>query len=253
MKYNIDYIINIAKEAGFIVMNHYKKDFIEVTYKEDSSPVSVADLESNKLICESLLKLYPNIPIISEEEDEKERTNNHNLFWLIDPLDGTKSFLKKNGEFTINIALIKNNIPIMGVVYSPLSDRLYYVGQDNIPYKIVQGVINSIKVRKIPEQGATVVTSSSSINGVKLNNFLKNKKIDKTILTSSSIKICMIAEGVADIYPRFGQTMEWDTAAGHAILNASGGSITTFEGNNISYGNIEKKYHNPEFIAMGKK
>ena len=98
-----------------------------------------------------------------------------------------------------------------------------------------------------------MVASSSSMKGLKLNNFLENKKFDKIILTSSSIKICMIAEGIADVYPRFGQTMEWDTAAGHAILNAAGGSITTFEGDNLSYGNIEKKYHNPEFIAMGQK
>ena len=253
MKYNINHIVNIAKEAGLIVMHHYRKNAVEVKYKEYSSPVSIADLESDKFICESLLNLYPNIPIVSEEGDKIVKINNHNLFWLIDPLDGTKSFLKKNGEFTINIALIEDGIPIIGVVYSPLSDRLYYVGQDRIPYKTNKGFTNSIKVRKTPKQGATMVISSSSIKGPKLNNFLENKNIDKIILTSSSIKICMIAEGIADIYPRFGQTMEWDTAAGHAILNAAGGYITTFQGKELTYGNIYKKYHNPEFIAMGQK
>lgn len=253
MKYNINHIINIAKEAGLIIMHHYNKDSIEVKYKSDSSPVSVADLESDQLICKYLIKLYPNIPIVSEERDNIVEINNHELFWLIDPLDGTKSFLKKNGEFTINIALIKNSIPIIGLVYSPLSDNLYYTGEDKIPYKISRGVINSIKTRKIPKQGPTIISSSSCMSGKRINKFLTNIQYNKIILTSSSIKICMIAEGTADIYPRFGQTMEWDTAAGHAILNAAGGYITTFEGDELTYGNIDKKYHNPEFIAIGQK
>jgi 3'(2'), 5'-bisphosphate nucleotidase len=243
----IDDVINLAKAAGDIHMHYYQKDNIAVNYKQDSSPVSVADIESNNLICNTLAKLYPNIPIISEENHNPDI--DHDIFWSIDPLDGTKSFLNKKGEFTVNIGLVCNREPVMGVVYASLSNQLYYTAGDKIAYK--QGV-EKINAREVPNDGAVVLTSVFFTNYDMLNEYLKNIKLNKIVQTSSALKICLIAEGLADLYPRFGQTMEWDTAAGHAILNAAGGSIKDFEGNHLSYGHQEREYYNPNFIAKGK-
>lgn len=246
---NIQELINIAKQAGNIIMSYYNHEDIDIDYKKDSSPVTKADLASNKLICNSLTKLYPSIPIISEESETKQPINN-SMFWCIDPLDATQSFIEKNGEFTVNIALIKDNKPMIGVIYAPLSKRLYYVDESQIPYKqLGEETPVIIKTRPTPKDGMTVVTSCYYKNQKKLDLYLKDKKLNKVVPTSSSIKVCMIAEGLADLYPRFGRTMEWDTAAGHAILNAAGGSIKDLEGKNLSYGHFEKGYYNPEFIA----
>lgn len=250
MNFNISPINEIARKAGDIIIQHYNNKNINITYKQDLSPVSTADLAANDFICYELSKLYPNVPIISEENDNIPTTNE--LFWSIDPLDGTQSFLNKDGEFTVNIALVKKSTPIIGVVYAPLNKKLYYVSEDNIPYvSLENGSKKIIKTRTSPQEGLTVVISSSSINQQRINEYLKDKKIDKIILTSSALKICMIAEGEADIYPRFGKTMEWDTAAGHAILHAAGGKIVDLDGNSLTYGHHERLYLNPEFLASG--
>ncbi len=247
---NIQDIITIAKQAGKIIMSYYASYDLNIHSKEDSSPVTCADLASNKLICEELNKLYPDIPIISEE-DNLNRSHN-GLFWSVDPLDATQSFIHKNGEFTINIGLVANSAPILGVIYSPLSKKLYYVEHDGIAYKqLAEQAPIPIQTREVPETGLTVLISALSSNPTKLNLYLANKKIDKIIPFSSALKICIIAEGAADIYPRFGKTMEWDTAAAHAILSAAGGSIRDLEGNCLTYGHQERKYYNPEFIASG--
>jgi 3'(2'), 5'-bisphosphate nucleotidase len=247
---NIQNLIEITRKAGEIIMHHYRQESIEVKYKSDSSPVSTADLESNELICNELSKLHPDIPIISEENDNPDPKD---IFWSIDPLDGTKSFLNRSGEFTINIALIKGTTPILGIVYAPLNDVLYYIDIDNIPYKQHKdGRISQIKARPTPEEGATVIVSKTSANGTKLKEFLKSKKVHEIVTCSSALKICLIAEGSADLYPRLGQTMEWDTAAGHAILNAAGGSIRSLNNETLTYGNKALDYYNPEFIASGR-
>lgn len=250
MNFDIDPLINIALKAGDIIMKYYNSCYIDTFYKKDSSPVSKADIESNDCICSELLKLYPKIPIISEEGKSFDPIED--LFWSIDPLDGTKSFLNKSGEFTINIALIKKDTPILGIVYSPLNKKLYYVSSDNIPYiQLSDGTKRIIKTRQVPKEGLTVVISSYSTNEQKVNQYLKDKVVDKIILTSSALKICMIAEGEADVYPRFGKTMEWDTAAGHAILRAAGGEIKDLKGFPLTYGHSERSFLNPEFIAVG--
>lgn len=243
---HINKLIELAKEAGKIHMHYYQKNNIAVNFKADESPVSVADLESNELICNELAKLYPDIPIISEENSN--HPIDHKIFWLIDPLDGTKSFLNGQGEFTVNIGLVKNKKPIAGIVYAPLCGDLYYVDSDNIPYKESSGII---KTRIVPEKGLTVLVSAFSTNYDKLHDYLEGTKIDTIVPNSSAIKICRIAEGKADLYPRFGRTMEWDTAAGHAILNAAGGTIKDLNGNELNYGHIERNYSNPDFIASG--
>ncbi len=241
----LNYIIEIAQEAGNILLKHFKKFEIEFTLKEDGSPVSVADIEANNYIVEKLKLIAPNIPIISEEIPLEEF--NSELFWLIDPLDGTKSFLKKDGLFTINIALIKNKIPILGVIYSPLNKEFYFA-ENNVAYKkFLNEPTTIIKCREIPHQGATILVSSSNLNKAKLDKFMEGKKIDKIIPLSSAHKICLIAEGKADFYPRFGDTMEWDTAAGHAIIKAAGGNIYTLNKQELKYRKLN--YLNPNFIA----
>ncbi len=249
---NIESIINIAKEAGEIIMSYYNRQSIGIDYKDDLSPVTHADLASNKLICESLAKLYPSIPVVSEESERNSHCNSQ-VFWLVDPLDATQSFIDRSGEFTVNIGLIIDSKPKFGVVYAPLTKQLYYVGENEIAYKqLNEEDPIVIMARKSPETGSIVLTSVLSNNQEKLDLYLRNKKIDKIMPISSSIKICMIAQGMADLYPRFGKTMEWDTAAAHAILKAAGGNILDLTGNELVYGSIKNGYSNPEFIAFGE-
>lgn len=251
---DIKKIILIVKEAGQIIMNYYHNYSFNVEQKGDNSPVTCADLEANNFICTKLKELFPNILIISEED-----VSNHHLldesyqyFWSIDPLDATRSFIKKNGEFTINIGLIKDSKPSFGIVYSPLSKKLYYTDEQNIAYRqIEEQEAQIIHTRAIPEEGATIVVSESSVANNKLYTYLSDTKINQIITFSSSLKMCLIAEGEADIYLRLGNIMEWDTAAAHAILNSAGGSIKDLAGNDLTYGHKEKKYYNPEFIALG--
>ena len=248
---DIQNIINIAKQAGDIIMSYYNHQEVSVDYKSDSSPVTKADLAANEFIFQSLSKLYPSIPVISEENLVNDHFDS-NIFWSVDPLDATKSFIDRVGEFTVNIGLIIDSRATLGVVYAPLSKQLYYVGEDNIPYKQLGNQASVvISTRDVPETGLVILTSSRSNNQEKLNIYLGGKKVDKIIPMSSAIKICMIAEGLGDLYPRFGRTMEWDTAAAHAILTAAGGSIKDLKGNELTYGRIEDQYYNPEFIACG--
>jgi 3'(2'), 5'-bisphosphate nucleotidase len=247
--YNLE-LTAIAKNAGEIIMHHYTKNIIQVSYKSDNSPVSIADLEANDFICNNLTKLFPDIPIISEENDNQNQIIN-NKFWLVDPLDGTKSFIKKNGFFTVNIALIEENKPTLGVIYSPLDDCLYFMKEDQAYLKKSGEDEQIISARTIPEEGATVLISSSLTLKEKVDRFLKDLKVAQVIPIASSIKLCSIAEGKADFYPRFGTTMEWDTAAGHAILKAAGGNILNLNGQELSYGNIDNNFTNPHFIARG--
>lgn len=240
---NADKIISLLYEAGKILMHYYKKPDISFVRKEDNSPVSIADIESNQLICNNLSEMFPQIPIISEESPFDDRA--YDLFWLIDPLDGTRGFLNKNGDFVINIGLVKNNKPIAGFVYAPLSNDLYYALEDNIAIKKNFGPIH---VRK--RHDLTALISASNADHAKAMEYLARYKISQVIPSSSALKICLIAEGSADIYPRFAPTMEWDTAAGHAILNAAGGSIKELDGKDLSYGHADRKYHNPAFIAQ---
>ena len=246
----IDDLIEITKQAGRIIMSYYNKNKIEVMLKEDNSPVSVADLESNNYICDSLKKLFPNIPIVSEEGDKN--VNISSKFWSVDPLDGTKSFISKSGFFTINIALVEDGLPTIGIVYSPLNDVMFFTEQKKVAKKLEKNNdIRIIKTRKIPEKGVVVLISSSSADKEKIANYLNKIKVDKIIPVSSALKICSIAEGSADIYPRFGKTMEWDTAAGHAILKAAGGNIINLKGEELTYGNFSNDFVNPDFIAKG--
>ena len=249
-------VCNVSIEAGREILNFYHND-IEVTHKEDLSPLTKADLASNKIILESLTKLNSNIPILSEESlvDWSIRKD-WKKYWLVDPLDGTKEFIKKNGEFTVNIALIEDNNPILGVVYVPAKSLLYLAEKNKGSFKTntknklenfegIQKIIVSSQTNR-----ARVIGSRSHSNAT-FDNWVKEKFPNADIVQAgSSLKFCLIAEGEADIYPRFGPTSEWDIAAGHMIVNEAGGKIRTFQNDSIKY-NTKENIINPEFYAIG--
>jgi len=228
---DIKVICKIAKEAGEAVMEIYKKDF-DVEFKEDNSPLTKADLKANAIICKSLQKQYPDIPIISEENTNIDYNirKNWEYYWCIDPIDGTKEFVKKNGEFAINIGLIHNGIPVLGVVYAPVFNELYYAKKDEGAYKNGQKL--PLFINKNLEDKITIATSKSHQNS-DTQKYLDSIKIKEKniIVKGSSLKLCIVAEGIADIYPRLSPTMEWDTAAADAIVRISGKMTYQFDTN----------------------
>lgn len=222
-KINIEKITQIAKEAGGAILEVYKKDFV-IEFKADQSPLTEADKNANKIICEGLKKLYPEIPILSEENKQvpySERKNWH-CYWCVDPLDGTKEFVKRNGEFTVNIALICKRNPVLGVVYAPVIDKMYKAAQGKGAY------INNNRL-PLKTADAFYVVASKSHSTPETETFIKKlgQKYQNIELVSkgSSLKLCMVAEGSARIYPRLAATMEWDTAAAHAIVLETGHKV----------------------------
>ena len=216
----------IAKQAGDSILRYYDEE-IEVDRKDDNSPLTKADTDAHHIIVDALEKLTPEIPIISEEGgiagyDERKKWKK---FWLVDPLDGTKEFIKKNGEFTVNIALIEDRKPVLGVVYIPAKDIFYIGDAESGSFKIENGKENSRIYSEKPDlsKPLTVVTSRSHGSSDLEERLAEhNVVIGKKIPAGSSLKFCLVAEGVADIYPRMGPTMEWDTAAGDAVFRYSG-------------------------------
>ncbi|NLC27411.1 MAG: 3'(2'),5'-bisphosphate nucleotidase CysQ [Campylobacteraceae bacterium] len=258
-------IINIAKEAGEAAMSIYKKDF-EVCYKEDESPLTKADLKANKIILSGLKKLYPSVPLISEESKTEpfEVRKHWEYYWCIDPIDGTKEFVKKSDEFTINIALMHKNKPVLGVVYAPALTLLYAAKKNEGAHKYENGTKKVLLKEKLKSKRLNVATSKSHLDS-KTEEFIKSLLSSYTInqtAIGSSLKICLIAEGKMDLYPRCGKTMEWDTAAAHAVLKEAGKDIYVYSEKISSLAYIEKninlkslKYNkkdltNPYFIAI---
>ena len=249
-------VCNVSIEAGKEILNFYNND-IEVTHKEDLSPLTKADLASNKIILESLNNLNSNIPILSEESlvDWSIRKN-WKKYWLVDPLDGTKEFIKKNGEFTVNIALIEDNNPILGVVYVPAKSLLYLAEKNKGSFKTntkdkLENFEGIQKILVSSQTNRARVIGSRSHSNATFDNWVKEKFPNADIVQAgSSLKFCLIAEGEADIYPRFGPTSEWDIAAGHMIVNEAGGKIRTFQNDSIKY-NTKENIINPEFYAIG--
>lgn len=225
----IENIITITKNAGKAILEIYEKDF-SVEYKDDKSPLTDADKISNKIIVEALQKLTPEVPIISEENkliDYQIRKKWHTC-WLVDPIDGTKEFIKKNGEFTTNIALIKNGEPVLSVVGVPAQNIIYYAEKDKGAYKIDEG--KETKLIKIKNDPSLIrIVGSRSHQTQELIDFVEQQKNIyqnvEFVAAGSSLKFCLIAEGKADVYPRLGPTMEWDTAAGHLIATEAGAAI----------------------------
>tara|TARA_B100000902_G_scaffold32472_1_gene38873 strand:- start:1535 stop:2305 length:771 start_codon:yes stop_codon:yes gene_type:complete len=228
--------------------NNYKSS-IEI--KKDASPLTIADKASNSVIVDSLKKITNDIPILSEEEKEIDYSTRKkwNRFWLVDPLDGTKEFINRNGEFTVNIALIENNTPIMGIVYSPVKEKLWYGLKDHGSF-IINNKQEPIKIsKKEPSNGTIkIVSSRSHANNEKLKNYLKQFKKYELVNMGSSIKMCLVADGTAHYYPRFGPTMEWDTGAAHAVVKYANGNIYNIDTDEELNYNKENLL-NPGFIV----
>lgn len=243
--------IGIAREAGAAILQVYDTPFA-VDQKKDHSPVTEADLIAHDIISRGLGRLQPLFPILSEEGKNipfEERTA-WASYWLIDPLDGTREFVKRNGEFAVNIALIENGTPVIGVVLAPVLDCVYFASRDNGAFK-QQGnsAPHAIAVRAAPADGIVVAGSRSHAN-TELGRYLQRLGPHKLVSFGSALKACMVAEGVADIYPRFGPTSEWDTAAAHCILEQAGGRLTDTEMQTLRY-NSKPSLLNPNFFAFG--
>jgi len=234
-------------EAGELVMRIYATDF-EVEVKGDDSPVTLADQCAEKVIFDGLRRIAPGIPLVGEEAASAgDIPDVSNRFWLVDPIDGTKEFVSRNGEFTVNIALIDHGVPVLGLVLAPALQTLYTGATGLGAWVEVRGQRRSINVRSVPADGLTVVGSRHHGNDRAVDAFLAGRLVAAQRLVGSSLKLCILAEGLADVYPRFGRTMEWDTAAGDAVLRAAGGSVRTLDGVPLAYG--KPGFENPDFAA----
>ena len=242
-------LIPIARAAGQVIMEIYATDF-SVRGKSDASPVTEADERAEAVILSALAELTPDIPVISEEAAAAGVIPEvADRFWLVDPLDGTKEFINRNGEFTVNIALIDNHCPLLGVVLAPALNRLF-AGHVGVGAFVEEGGRRRpVACRAVPAEGLTVVASRLHGDADTLEKFLAGRKIAKLTNAGSSLKLCLVASGEADLYPRFGRTMEWDIAAGHAVLAAAGGHVKTLDGEPLRY--RKPGLDNPHFVAGG--
>jgi len=248
-------IRRVALEAGELTLNYFDESGYQgADLKGDGSPVTLADQKAEALIEKALKDITPDVLVVGEEAASsgyRPDLLSHDYFWLVDPLDGTKEFISGSGDYTVNIALIHKNKPVMGVVYAPVPGDLYAgCGAGTaIKYSDDHETEKSIQVRSMPKGGITIVSSKSHGSGAALDAFLSHYHVQKQIKRGSSLKICTIAAGKADMYPRFGPTCEWDTAAGHAVLASAGGVLTDMAGVDLSYGGADPKFLNPEFVA----
>jgi len=252
-------LAEIAAKAGEIIMRHYEAGTAPARRKDDHSPVTDADEEAEKLILAELSRYAPEVPVIAEEEVAANRVQKiDSRFFLVDPLDGTKEFVSRNGEFTVNIAEIVDGVPVRGVVYAPAKGRLFLgeAGRGAFEFEFRAGdaldpsLTKPIAVRKAPSDGMVAVASRSHRDS-KTDEYLAHYNVKEFITAGSSLKFCLVAAGEADIYPRHGRTMEWDTAAGHAVLAAAGGTVTRLDGSPFKYGKTNEGFANPFFVARG--
>lgn len=245
-------VVPLSLRAGEQILEIYSNEF-SVDIKEDRSPLTAADLASHHCLLDGVGKLKPEFPIVSEESTETvcyEQRQKWETYWLIDPLDGTKEFIKRNGEFTVNIALIHNHRPILGVVYVPVKYQCYFAAEGVGAFKQYrQDPPTPIRVReKAPDIITVAGSRSHNIGG--LSDYLNRLGEHKLIAMGSSLKFCLVAEGLADIYPRIGPTSEWDTAAAHCVVEQAGGQVTDTRGNRLLY-NTKDSILNPNFLAFG--
>ena len=239
----------ISELAGAEVLAVYGSP-IDVQTKADDSPVTEADQRAEAVILNGLAELCPDIPVVAEERVAAGQVPDISggRFILVDPLDGTKEFISRNGEFTVNIALIVDGSPTIGVVYLPALETLYWTdGQGGACRRCAGGPVEAIRCRAAPP--ALTVVASRSHRDSATDDFLADYQVAELVSAGSSLKLCRVAEGSADMYPRLGRTMEWDIAAGHAVLRAAGGSVMTLDGQPLAYG--KPGLDNPHFVARG--
>ncbi len=249
----LDGIIALAREAGREIMQIYDQPEIGVRTKGDDTPVTIADMAAHRVISDGLSELTPDIPILSEESasipfDERSRWQR---YWLVDPLDGTREFISRNGEFTVNIALIDQGEPVLGVILVPVGGVCYFARRGMGAFKEVPGrPAQPIRCRELPQGRPLIVAGSRSHAGVSLQGFLDRVGDHTLVSVGSSLKSCMVAEGKADVYPRFGPTSEWDTAAAQCIVEEAGGQITDTQLVPLRY-NTKDSLLNPHFLVFG--
>jgi 3'(2'), 5'-bisphosphate nucleotidase len=242
-------LVRIVEAAGEVVMRHYEAG-CDARMKSDRSPVTDADEEAERLILAELALAFPGVPVVAEEEAAAGRIAQvGSRFFLVDPVDGTKEFLKRGGEFTVNIGEIVGGEPVGGVVFAPAIGRLFAGAAGEGAFERCGGTTRIIAARA-PAADGLVAVSSRSHPDAKTDELLKTLPIKGQTNAGSSLKFCLVAAGEADIYPRAGETMEWDTAAGHAVLKAAGGKVTNWDGTPFRYG--KPGFRNGPFIARGK-
>lgn len=257
----LDDFKNLALEAGSVIMSVYEGD-IQSRYKTDTSPVTEADGLAEAIILDGLRRLYPDIPIVAEEECSTGQMPSElgTRFFLVDPLDGTKEFINRRDEFTVNIALVEEGIPTAGVVYAPALGKLYLGSNQTAQMFTIEasgclGEGAPLKVRARRDE--LVAVASRSHCDIVTEAWLERSGVHARVSVGSSLKFCLLAEGKADVYPRLGRTMEWDTAAGHAVLLAAGGSVICLDGQSLTYGKRNQAHDtdfaNPHFIASGQE
>lgn len=251
LKAMIEPVLGIARDASEKIVAVYNRDFT-VEQKADHSPLTEADMAAHEVIESGLQALYPDIPILSEESSQIpfEERGRWNRYWLVDPLDGTREFVKRNGEFTVNIALIEAHEPIVGIIVVPVTGVSYFAARGNGAWKVVDDEVTEIHVRpRDPE--FTIVAGSRSHASDSLVAFLDRIGKHELVSMGSSLKSCLVAEGKADVYPRLGPTSEWDTAAAHCIVNEAGGSLTDTHMKPLRY-NTKESLLNPSFFVSGE-
>ena len=243
----------IALEAGEAILTVYAKDFA-VEYKADTSPLTEADRAAHQCITKQLSELTPTIPILSEEGilADVETRKAWSAYWLIDPLDGTKEFVKRSGEFTVNIALIRQHTPVLGVVYAPVTKTLFFASKGNGAWVTRAATPSPIFAKQSLDPKSINIAGSRSHGTAKLDDFVATFPHASVKSMGSSLKICMVAEGAADIYPRFGPTSEWDTAAAHCVVNEAGGLLVDLNMQPLQY-NRKDSVINPDFLVIGDK
>lgn len=249
----IERLIPVVQAAARAVMAVYAGDFA-VGAKDDASPVTEADWRAEALITPALQALLPGVPVVAEEAVAAGRIpETGSRFWLVDPLDGTREFISRNGEFTVNVALIEDGRPLLGVVLAPALGKLY-VGAEGLGAFMQEGddpdTRRAIACRQPPPEGLTVLASRSHGNAAALDAFLAGRQVARLRSVGSSLKLCELAAGEADVYPRLGRTMEWDIAAGQAVLVAAGGRVDDLQGRPLRYG--KPGFENPDFVAWGQ-
>jgi 3'(2'), 5'-bisphosphate nucleotidase len=244
-------LVPLIHEAGALVMRVYATDF-QIEIKGDESPVTLADQCAEKVIFEGLQRIAPGIPVVGEEAASLgDIPDVSNRFWLVDPIDGTKEFISRNGEFTVNIALIDHGVPVLGLVLAPALGRLFG-GAAGLGAWVEDGQgRRAISARTAPADGLAVVGSRHHGDDEAVTALLAGRRIATRRTVGSSLKLCLVAEGAADVYPRFGRTMEWDTAAGDAVLRAAGGAVRTASGELLAY--AKPGFENPDFAAWGRE
>ncbi|MCK4864136.1 MAG: 3'(2'),5'-bisphosphate nucleotidase CysQ [Gammaproteobacteria bacterium] len=251
LKELLDPVIQIAYQAGKVIMEVYDAGF-SVEKKSDHTPVTEADMAANNVIESSLKELTPHLPILTEEAKPMPYSERKKWarYWLIDPLDGTREFIKRNGEFTVNIALIDGDESVMGVVYAPVLGVIYYAAKGQGAFK--QESTNEPKAIHVNDNcsGKTVVTCGRSHPTEQVINFLENLGEHEIVRVGSALKSCMVAEGKADLYPRLGPTSEWDTAAAQCVVEEAGGAITDTNMQRLRY-NTKDDLLNPDFFVAG--